>query len=231
MLITENKKNYGTIIEFKEGQDMNKKLDVKGLPINKSSTNRNASKVFKEILEFDILKCEGEIDIVEIICKLQDLEDEIRESIANGENTYLKPVSVKDLQGYDDILKNQGYRGAIVWNAVYPEKEISFPDSFFLVKTLLVKPDMLEQIEDENIRNAIRETIFENPEKRIKSKGVYVFAVPRDEPIPEWILPFIDINTMICDIMKAMLPILNAIGEYDITTDAKDSYYSNFIEI
>ena len=231
MLITENKKNYGSIIEFKEGQDMHRKLDVKGLPINKSSTNRNAAAVFKKILEHDILKSEGEIDIIEILCQLQDLEDEIRESIKRGENTYLKPASVNDPQAYDDPLKITGYRGAMIWNIAYPDKEISFPDSFFLVKTTLIKPDMLDGIEDDNIREALREQIFNNPNKRIKSKGVYVCAIPRDELIPEWLIPFVDIDTMICDIMKAMLPILNALGGYGISTSSSDSYYSNFIEI
>ncbi len=231
MLITENKKNYGSIVEFKEGQDMHRKLDVKGLPINKSSTNRNAAAVFKKILEFDILKSEGEINIIEILCELQDLEDEIRESFNKGENTYLKPASVNDPQAYDDPLKITGYRGAMVWNIAYPDKEISFPDSFFLVKTTLVKPDMLEQIEDETIREALREQIFNNPEKRIKSKGAYVCAIPRDEIIPKWLIPFIDTDTMVCDIMKAMMPILKALGNYGIETSSSDSYYSNFIEI
>ena len=231
MLITENKKNYGSIIEFKEGQDMHRKLDVKGLPINKSSTNRNAAAVFKKILEHDILKSEGEIDIIDILCQLQDLEDEIRESIKRGENTYLKPTSVNDPQAYDDPLKIAGYRGAMIWNIVYPDREITFPDSFFLVKTTLLKPDMLDKIEDERIKGILNEQIFNNPEKRIKSKGVYICAIPRDELIPEWLIPFVDIDTMVCDIMKAMLPILKALGGHGISTSSNDSYYSNFIEI
>ena len=231
MLITDRKKNYASIMEYKEGQPMNNKIDVKGLAIHKSSTNRIASETFKNILENKILKADGVPDLIDIILDVQDFENEIRTSLENGENKYLKPASVKDPNAYKDPLTNAGYRGALVWNALYPDKEITFPDDFFLIKCTLTRPKDLEKVEDDYVREIIQREIFDNPEPRIKSKGLYIFAVPRGEEVPEWIKPFIDKDQIVEDTMKAFLPIMSALGMETIYTGSNDEFISNYIEL
>lgn len=132
---------------------------------------------------------------------------------------------------YVDPISNQGFRGALVWNAVYPDKEINFPDSFFLVKTTLTRPKELEKIESEEIRDILTETIFNSSEKRIRSKGVYIVAIPRDEAIPDWLRPFIDEDQIVEDTMKAFLPIMNALGTQTIYTESNAKTISNYIEL
>lgn len=231
MLITKNKKNYAASMEFKEGKPMYGEMDVKGIAIKKSSTNRNASAIFEKILEWKIIKCEGAPNIIEILEELENFQKEIKRSLHAGENTYLKPVNVKDVVAYADPLTNQGVRGAMIWNAVYPEKELIFPDSFFLVKTTLTKPKDLEKLEDKNIAKILEEEVFNNPEKRIKSKGVYVVAIPRDEPVPDWVKPFIDEDQIVEDTMKAFLPIMNAVGLQTIYTSSNSESMSSYIEL
>ena len=110
MLITDRKKNYASVIEFKEGKNMHHKMDIKGLAIHKSSTNRNAAKIFAQILEDDILNAEGSPNVVDIVVKVEEFEKEIRRSLDAGENVYLKPASVKDINAYKDPLSNSGVR-------------------------------------------------------------------------------------------------------------------------
>lgn len=231
MLITKNKKNYASIVEFKEGQPMHNKLDVKGLQITKSSTNRIASQIFKDILENKILKVEGSPNVIEILTDVENFESEIRRSLNDGESTYLKPTNVKDPLAYKDPLSNGGFRGAMVWNAVYPEKEINFPDSFFLVKTTLTRKQDLEKVEDEEIKRILNETIFEADDKRIKTKGVYIVAIPRDEQIPDWLKPFIDEEQIVQDTMKAFLPVMNSLGMETIYTASGAENISSYIEL
>lgn len=230
MMVTANKKNYAAEMEFKEGIPMNGKVDVKGLAINKSSANRNASKVFKEILEKKIIKVKGAPNIIEILEDVDSFERTVRESLQKGENTYLKPVSVNAVESYADPLLNSGFRGAMYWNAIYPDQEINFPDSFFLIKTTLTRPRDLEKVTDERIKKIIQETIFDNPEKRISSKGCYVLALPRDVEIPEWVRPFINENQIVDDTMRSFLPIMAAIGMEPIYTGAGEEKISSYIE-
>lgn len=230
MLITSAKKNYASIVKYKEGKDMHEVLDIKGLPINKSSTNRIASKRFKDIIEQKILKSD-KINVVDILMELYDFENEIRQSLRDGDKTFLKPIKVNDAMAYADPLSNGGYRGAMLWNMLYPNNQIDLPDSFFLVKLTLTKENDLERIEDEYIRNTIKTNIFESEEKRIRSKGAYILAIPRTENIPEWAIPFIDEDTIVGDTMRAFMGVMKALGICTISQQSDSEQFSNYIAI
>lgn len=230
MLISDVKKNYASIIEFKEGKPMFGKPDVKGLPINKSSTNRVASKRFKQILEHDILKAD-KIKVIDILVKLKEFENEIRQSLRAGEQTFLKPINVKDVGAYADPLSNGGYRGAMLWNELYPDMQITLPDSFFLVKLTLTKPSDLDKVSDPVIREKIQKFIFESPEQRIKSKGAYILGIPRGKMIPEWAVPCIAEDLIVEDTMSAFMGVIRALGVTNIYQDSSSNKFSNYITL
>ena len=230
MLITQAKKNYASIIKYKEGKDMSNKLDIKGLPVNKSSTNRIAAKRFKDIIENKILKS-NKVDVVDILMDLHEFENEIRQSLQNGERTFLKPTNVKDVLAYDDPLKVGGYRGAMIWNMLYPDNKIDLPDSFFLVKMTLLKEEQLDSIEDDFVRETLRKEIFKCDEIRIRSKGVYIMAIPRTENIPDWAKQFIDEDTIVDDTMRAFMGCAKALGISTISQKADNEQFSNYIAI
>lgn len=228
ILITDGKKNYASLIEFREGKAMDK-LDVKGLALTKSITNRNASKIFKDILEHDILRSK-EINISRILERVYAFEKEIRDSLRSGETTYLQPSSVKDFSAYDDPLKMQQVIATIMWNLAYPEFEIIAPDNFFIVKTTMTKEKDLERIKD--IEPEIYERFMTNVfrgDPRLAKKGVYVMAIPRDAKVPDWLIPFIDIEEMSTTTMKSILPVLKALGLENIHNTASDANYSNVV--
>lgn len=229
MVITDGKKAYASIIEYKEGENMHGKTDIKGLAINKSDTNRNASAIFKNILIDDILKSE-DISLNNVLIKISEFEKEIKRSILAGESTYFKPMFVKQEDAYANPLSEQGIRAVICYNAAYPDDIINLPDDFFIVKTTLLKPSDLDKVEDDEIRENIRKYIFENENKKISSKGLYVFALPKDKKVPEWLIPFIDINAMTQSILKAFLPVLKTIGTV-IEMTGGDAQVSNYISL
>lgn len=230
MVITDGKKAYASIIDYKEGKDMHGTMDVKGLQIHKSDTNKNASNIFQNILEYDILKSD-KININEILVKISEFEKEIKRSINAGESTYLKPAYVKREEAYADPLSEQGIRAVMNYNVVYPDRKISLPSDFFIVKTTLLKPSDLTRINDRDIAKRINDNIFESDVKKIKTKGLYVFALPKDEDIPEWLIPFVDIKTMTSDIIKAFLPVLKALGPSVVSSNASTSEISNYISL
>ena len=230
MLITPVKKSYAATTLYKEGKFMNYKLDAKGLQIKKSDTNRIVSKQFTKILEEDILGVEN-VSLIDILIKVKEIEKTIRESLNNGESTYLKPCNMKDIEAYKDPLSNQGFRGLMVWNELYPESQIVLPDHFFLVKLLVHKPSDLDKIQDIKVRNVIENLIFNNPEKRIKSKGLYVLAIPRDTSIPEWAIPCINVEGILQDTMKAFMNVILALGPDKIYMDSNSNRFSNIIAL
>lgn len=230
MVITNGKKAYASVIEYKEGKNMHGKIDVKGLQIHKSDTNRNASKIFQSILEDDILKAEN-IQVNKILVKIAEFEKEIKRSILNGESTYLKPASVKSEKAYDDPLGEQGIRAVMNYNLAYPDKKIVLPNDFYIIKTTLLKPNQLDKMIDRDIADRFDKEIFQSDIKRIKVKGLYVIAIPKDEEVPEWLIPFIDVKTMTEDIIKAFLPVLKALGVSIVSSNASTSEVSNYISL
>lgn len=232
MLITSVKKNYASIIKYKEGIDMDNIMDIKGLPINKSSCNRIAAAKFQDILENDILKDPTNIDIVNILIKLNNFENEIRTSLRNGESTFLKPSKIKAIQAYDDPLGIDGFRGAMVWNLLNPDNNQILPnDGFFLAKLTLVKEKQLDSINDEKIRTLLRDNIFNSNESRIRSKGCYLLAIPSGEPIPEWAIPFVDEDQIVEDTFKAFMGVIKALGICTISKSSQSEQISNYISI
>lgn len=231
MIVSTGKKNYTGTIEYKEGKWMNYKLDVKGLPLDKISSNAEASSFFKNILRHDMLMSE-EIDIADILNKLQNFQEEMKASLECGEKRFLKPTSVKPSKFYDNPLGQQGCRAVMNWNIVYPDREIELPDSVSIVKMTMTRPEDLELIKGSypEIYHRIKEEIFESSEDKISSKGLYVLAIPRDEDVvPEWARPFIDTDTIIHDNMKNIVKILEVLDIDPISVTSADEHFSNIV--
>ena len=233
MLISPGKKNYVGSIEYKEGKWMDHKLDVKGLTINKISSNANAGKFFKNIVKEDILESD-EIDIPDILSKLQNFQEEMIESLKQGELTYLKPSRVKESRYYDNPLSEQPVRASYIWNELVDDIKIEPPDSVFIIKMIsntLEKMKPLKDIDPE-MYNKIEEKIFNSEIKTIREKGVYVIAIPRNlDKVPEWIIPFIDVEAIVHDNMKNIIKILMSLGLNPISAKSTEKHFSGIVRL
>ena len=100
-----------------------------------------------------------------------------------------------------------------------------------LKNNFATKKEVLLKNIDENVYNIVKEKIFNNPDKRIANKGLAVIAIPRNvDKIPEWIIPFIDYDTITCDVLKKIYSLLSSLGMRTVKT-AKKEYFTNILNV
>ena len=107
-------KNYCDIQELQEGNIVpeQKRFTIMGMPINKSTLNKGTRDALQKILYEDILKPDT-IDQITVLKKLCIFEKEIIKSIQTGKKEYLKPVTVKSMDHYDDPMRIFGIKAII----------------------------------------------------------------------------------------------------------------------
>lgn len=214
-LLTPNKKNYATNQELKEGvileQDIEHSLDIKGLPINKSTLNDSAKAALQKILYEDILVTDH-IDPALIIEKIAILEKDIEESLRSGEKKYFKPLSIKAYSSYEDPMRIQGIKASLVWNKVRdPQLEaidLNARNTIGVVK-VQIDPSNIDRIRDkypdvyDRFVELFMDQIFFKPgvneDCTPKKKEITTLAIPIDVDTPEWVSEFIDYKTIVND--------------------------------
>ena len=214
-LLTMNKKNYATIQELQEGHLINNgdgKMDIKGLPINKSTLNDKVKEELQKILEEEILMSD-EIDQIKIIKRLAILEKQIQENLHSGKKDYYKPATIKALDSYDDPMRIQGIKAALVWNMVRGEEleaiDLEARNTVDIAK-VIITPENIEKIKDSfpDVYERFVE-LFKDPDHsffgtstqygtKVK-KVITSIAVPTDVQVPKWLVEFIDYTTVIND--------------------------------
>lgn len=212
-MLTMNKKNYATIQELQEGHIINNGdgvMDIKGLPINKSTLNDKTKEELQKILEEEILTSD-EIDQVRIIKRLAILEKQIFENLKSGQKDYYKPATIKALNSYEDPMRIQGIKAALVWNMVRGEEleaiDLEARNTVNIAK-VIITPENIEKIKDKfpDVYDRFVD-LFKDPDHsffgtssqygvKIK-KTITSIAIPTDVQVPEWLVEFIDYTTII----------------------------------
>lgn len=207
-LLTPNKKNYATNQELKEGvileQDQEHAMDIKGLPINKSTMNDSAKAALQKILYEDILMSKY-IDQVKIIEKIAILEHTIEKSLRDGKKEYYKPLSIKALSSYEDPMRIQGIKASIIWNKLKgPDLEaidLNARNTIDVVKVKITPSniDLIYQDYPEVYNRLVRLFTDTSLFKDEKKKEITTLAIPTGVETPEWVKVFIDYKTIIND--------------------------------
>lgn len=214
LVIGRKKKRYISAIKLREGNLLTPyKQDVKGFDFFKSTTSEDAKKRFDKIVKKRILETEVP-DVIGILSDLKQFENDIRNSIIMGDKTYLPLGNAKDLEAYKNPYSQQGVRGAIAWNLIYPDRQISFPSKVSVLKLNIFSEDDILDLQKTNpeIYNTIIKEIFNSPIKELASKGLQVISIPGNEQIPEWLQPYIDYNTVINNIIGQFKGVLDVFG-------------------
>lgn len=225
------KKNYMGKMLLREGRPMNGKIDIKGLSFVKSGISEEIGEYMKGIIKEDIM---GErINFRGVLRKLNDLANTIRDTLLAGDPTFTKPMAVKDFTMYRDPLSEMGIRAVMCHNYIYPEDPIQLPDHIRAIKVKMTKKKDIENLQSTHpeIYERIVKNMFENSNPRL-TKGVNSIAIPQTmEKIPDWIIPYIDIDTIVEDNMKSFFPVLKALGFEIINTRANNTMFSNIIQL
>ena len=213
LMMTQVKKNYASLITMQEGNPVayNKQVDVKGIEcLTKSTKAKSTRDALQKILEDDILRAES-IDQLKFLKDITILEKRIVQSIRDGSKEYYKPATIKSASAYDEPLRIQGIKASIAWNSIkekeLPAIDLSERNAVDIAKVIIDKATV-EKIKDKypeiynNIQNALDMDEFKTVSKqtgKITSQEITAVAIPTDVLVPEWLLEFVDYNTLVSD--------------------------------
>lgn len=251
IIIANVKKRYMSLFKLREGNLLNPpKPDIKGFDFVKASTADACEERFKDIVNKYLLNCE-DIDVLAIRHELEDMEQMVAESIDRGELEFLPNASAKELSAYKDPASEQSVRGMLVWNMLYPDRAIEPPSKVKLLKLTLFNENDLEPIKQAypDIYETLMDKVFndksgifvsekyKNGKIERKSRGVQVLSIPMNAEIPNWVRPFIDIDTMIASILAPFKSVTELLKMVHVTTgftangvDRKNDTLTNIIK-
>lgn len=205
----------------------------------KSATSDSAKKRFDMIVKKYIL--ESKIpDSIGILNELSLFESEIRQTLHDGELSYLPIGNAKELEAYKNPYSQQGVRGSIAWNLLYPDNSISYPSKVSILKLNIFTLDDCDELKntDPEIYEIIKKDIFESSDEKFASKGLQVLAIPSNAKIPKWCQPYIDYNTVINNILGQFKGVLDCfgincpeVGKTKNSVNRKTKRFSNIIRM
>lgn len=218
-MMTTNKKNYASLIKVQEGNLIpeDEQLDVKGIQIlTKSVTPLSTRKALKKILLEDILKAD-KIDQIKFIKDIAILEKNIVKAVKEGSKEFYKPVTVKSIDAYEDPMKIQGVKASIAWNMIKqsdePGIDINERNAVSVVKVNIDKTtiddiketfpnvyeNMIKALDDDTFKTYAAHPDPKTGVKKLLKNRIEAIALPLDLPLPDWMVPFIDYNSIIAD--------------------------------
>lgn len=214
VLLTYNKKNYASIQEIQEGNQIppDEALDVKGLPMNKSTLNKETRRRLKEILYEDILNTPA-IDQIKVLKSLAKLEKDIYTSLSSGSKDYYIPSRIKSMYSYKNPETVQGIKAAMAYNELKDSTmevlDLTQINSIDIVK-VLINSKTIEPLKETNpelyekISNLLKSSTFKGE--------ITSLAIPINEKTPDWVIDFIDYNTIVSN--NIVFPI-ESLGIYE----------------
>ena len=216
ILLTLVKKHYASHVEIQEGHvipdNIDTKLDIKGLEIDKTTLPETTRNQLKKILYEDILNVEN-VNQLKVLSDIAVLERKIIDAIMNGSIEYYKPVRIKSIDNYEAPERIQGVKGAIIYNALKDDSEpainLNQQNSLLIIKTRInlhiledsklknINPSKYNKFQNIIINNEYN--LFTATKSNPNTREINSIAIPDNISVPKWILEFIDYNTIIRD--------------------------------
>jgi len=225
VMLSRNKKQYCGLLELQEG-NIKRKVDMKGMSIKKANVNNRTRQVFTNMIENKILKSDN-INIAEILGIFKAFEDEIYNSLHNGEITFLTPGKCNELDAYKDPYKVASARGTMIWNLLNPDNTIQTPAKVNMLKLNINSIEDLEPIYETEMFEKIQKLIFDD--ERLAHYGMATISLPKSvNKIPDWLIPFINYDDIIDDNIRVGNILLESLGIKLMQFNNKE-FYSTFI--
>jgi len=211
ILLTSTKKNYVSLQILQEGNYLNGGiLDCKGIPcLTKSVVSKDTQKALRKILLEDILT--GKVDQLKLIKDIAILEREIYNDLKSGSKKYFKPMVIKAANAYENPLRIQGIKASLAWNYIksgLPGFDLTARNSLDIIKLKIDKESVIKiKNQYPSQYDRLLEILDPNTDKMIDDiklseifKGkLECIALPKDLPVPEFLIPFIDYESIIDD--------------------------------
>jgi hypothetical protein len=226
------KKRYAASIVLREGNIMIPfKPEIKGMDFIKAGVTEEVSERFTKMLKEHILFSD-DLELHELMADLKQFEKEIYHDLKHGGTKFLKPQLYKAAGAYKDITDENGkvigtkawslpvYRGAVVWNALYPDKKIYSLDRVKLIKLVVTGPQDIEQMSKKypNEYAFVMEKIYHNVDPDIQKSGLKYICIPNSvKEVPAWIIDLMDFDTIISDVIASFQSVLDALKIMPVT--------------
>lgn len=246
LVLAKVKKRYLSKVILREGHRLTKpKYDIKGYDFKKASTSDDASKFFMHVVKDLILEPEN-IDLKVIMTEIQRFREEVRISLEEGDRKYLPMGNAKELEAYAEPKSEQSVRGAMAWNLIYPDHAVELPVKLSILKTNIYEESDIADLKnkDPELYQRIVDNIFNDKtgffnkkagkDGKIKREGLSVIGIPLHEKIPDWIIPYIDYQTVINSVLspfKSVTDTFNLPSIEEGKTGRKTTGFSNIIRI
>lgn len=231
-MLTESRRNYADVQALQEGNIIPKgiksQLAIMGLPINKSTLSEDVKRRLQHILYEDVLTAD-KVDQVHVMKQLVIFEKEIYNSIMNKETKYYKPDNIAAISSYKkDPLSVNGILAATIYNEMRTE-DMPYINLEERNKITKIKIDVnkknvgkIKDLYPEEYAKLVR--LLDHP---ILGSKVTTIGLPPDVPVPDWVLSFVDVNTIINDQLKNFP--LDSIGLKRLSNDSVN--VSNIIQL
>ena len=239
IMLTPVKKNYASLQILQEGNYLGDGVpDYKGIEcLTKSSVSKDTQKALRKIVLEDMLT--GKVDQLRLIKDVAIFEKSIYNDLKSGSKKYYKPVTIKSMDSYDEPTRQQGVKAAIAWNHVKGDLDgfdLGERNSLDVIK-IKMTPKELVIIKDEYPEQYERFSEILDPQTTANDNGINIasvfkgkidtIALPKDTPVPDWLKPFIDFQTIIDNNLGSFPASSIGISTYD----NKKTNYSNVIKI
>ena len=203
ILLPDVKKHYASYQELQEGNKIpeDEALDTKGMDaFNKSTTNDAIKAKLKAVLLNDIMNT-PEISQMQVIKAISAIEKEIFENIASGGKDFFKPAKVKASSAYNDPMIIQGIKASMAYNALHEDGTESINldtrNSIDIAK-VDINPKNIDRIKNDFPEVYEKALKFMDGNPYFKH-GIDSMAIPINEPVPRWLIPFIKYEEIVTD--------------------------------
>lgn len=212
LLLMDIKKNYLGLQTIQEGLLLDKpKLDLKGVTLRSSSVCRESYLWFVDYVTYILNTSQkSKLNPTDIIQKLVSFENKIRESLYNGETTYLKYTSVRMYENYKKP-ESSSWLSAEGWNHIFGKlyDEIKLPTKCPLLNIHPPSKIYLDDLKQSN--TDIHDNIISFYNKYNKYPKIIAIH-PLAEKIPVELIPLIDVRSIIYHNVASAYRILKNIG-------------------
>lgn len=168
------------------------------------------------------------VDQVKIMKKLIIIEKEIIRSIQNKETKYYKPDNISAMRFYEDPFRVSGIVASLVYNEL---RDDNMPMINLDQRNNIIK---IKIKVDKNNVNLIKDEFPTTYQKLVKlmehptlGTRLGTIALPSDVEVPDWVLYFVDVATIVNDNLKNFP--LESIGLKRLENDSVN--YSNIISL
>lgn len=228
-MLTSNRRNYADIQVLQEGNIIPEKerMAIMGLPINKSTLSDSVKSKLKDILYEEILTAD-KIDQIKIIKRLAIFEKEIFNNIMSKKTDYYKPDNIASLSSYADPMRINGIIAAMVYNELrdkdMPAINLDERNKIIKIKLNVSKKNvyLIQDKYPEIYKKLV--ALLNHPTLGAK---VNTIALPVDTPVPDWVLEFVDIQSIVSDALKNFP--LESVGLKRLDNDSVN--YTNIIKL